>query len=89
MLPGGALIILLTFITLAVVLYTSPTFARQLQEAWAVDNSLTQFREMETDLREQAKQLRHLAALRLQIKKERKYDVSKVLDDPATVKVSL
>lgn len=58
MLPGGAILILVILLTVAISLYASPSFARQLQEAWAIDNSLAQFRDMEADLREQAKQLR-------------------------------
>jgi hypothetical protein len=85
MMPGGPIFLLMAVLLIGGLFFLRPALFQTLQEAWAVDSSLQNFREVEGDLKDQAKQLRHFATLRLQIKKERKYDVSKVIEDPAVL----
>lgn len=130
MLPFGAFLIILILFAIVAFFWRFPHLLRQLQDAWNADMSLQQFREIEMDLKENAKQLRHFVNLKLQvrsvaalcsrcvsrkplparafaicsasyrvfrntvsallitshqIKKERKYDIAKVLQDEKTM----
>lgn len=68
MLPYGALIIVALLAAIVVFFLRFPHLLRQLQDAWNADMSLQQFREIEMDLKENAKQLRHFVNLKLQVR---------------------
>lgn len=67
MLPYGAYLLIMFFFLVIVFFWKNPHYLRQLQEAWNADLSLQQFREIEQDLKENAKQLRHFVNLKLQV----------------------
>jgi hypothetical protein len=65
--PGGPIFLVMIVLLVGAIFFLRPALFQTLQEAWAVDSSLQNFREVEGDLKDQARYLALLSALSLML----------------------